>query len=278
MDRTRSFAAPLLALMLLGYAPALLAAPPPPPDGCLSDEDCDDGDLCNGVERCVKPEDRPGRCRPGVGRVCQDLDPCTSDACVANECIHEPIPDCPAATTTSTSTTSTSTVTTTTRPSPPSSLPTPTTSTTGPPSTTTTSTTLPPRACVFPDPAACNDGDACTTDVCTEIGVCVQLPLTGAASVACICDRALPAACQQPLPRRIGRLITRGCRQARRALGLSVSGQRSPLRVADRAFANAAARAVGSGRNGTLDSACADALATLLRDARTRARAARGIR
>ena len=153
MDRTRSLAAPLLALVLLGYAHAPLAAPPPPPDGCLSDDDCDDGDLCNGVERCVKPEDRPGRCRPGVGRVCQDLDPCTSDVCVANECIHEPIPDCPASTTTSTSTTSTTTVTTTT-----SSLPTMTTSTTGPPTTATTSTTLPSRPCVPPDPAACDDG------------------------------------------------------------------------------------------------------------------------
>src|SRR5262245_65335627 len=96
MNRAHSLAGALLALLVVGYAPRLLAAPPfppPPPEGCSSDDECDDGDLCNGAERCVIPEGGVGRCRPGVGKVCQDCDPCTADSFVENEYLHTPAAD-----------------------------------------------------------------------------------------------------------------------------------------------------------------------------------------
>lgn len=291
MHRTQPLAGALLALLIAGYVPRPLAAPPPPPEGgCVSDDDCDDGDLCNGAERCVGPEGL-GRCRRGVAKICRDLDPCTSDSCVANECIHDPIPDCPASTTTSTTaapstttstTTSPSTTTTASTSSTTATLPTPTTSTIDPSTphatTTTTSTTVPGQACTPSDPARCDDGDPCTADSCAEAGTCTHLPLTGVASVACICDRAVPAACQRPLPPRVTRLVARGCRLARQALDLDLaaSRQRPLLRRADRAFTAAAARTIGFERKGALGAECADALAAALRDAGTRARAARG--
>jgi Dictyostelium (slime mold) repeat len=277
MNRAHSLAGALLALLVVGYAPRLLAAPPfppPPPEGCSSDDECDDGDLCNGAERCVIPEGGVGRCRPGVGRVCKDFDPCTADSCVENECLHTPIPDCPATTSTSTTSTTvtTSSTSTTTRPTSTTSTTDPSTSHTT--TTTTTSTTVPGAACSPADAALCDDGDPCTVDSCSEAGTCASLPLGGVASVACTCDRALPAACQQRLPRRITRLITRGCRQARQAVVVAASRQGPMLRRAGRAFGGAA-RALGTGRQRALEPQCAGPLAAALRDARTRALAAR---
>ena len=48
-------------------------APPP----CTTDDDCDDGMLCNGVETC----DATFGCRPGAPPSCDDGIGCTSDAC-----------------------------------------------------------------------------------------------------------------------------------------------------------------------------------------------------
>ncbi len=294
MHRAPALAGSLLALLIVGETPPLRALPPPPPpEGCASAEDCDDGDFCNGAERCVG---RPGFgvCVAGRPRVCRDLDPCTDDACVDNQCVSTPIPDCQPATTTSSpsSTTSSSTTlssttssstTVTTRASTSSTstvtLPATTSTTRSLPqaTTTTTSTTVPRAACTPSDPAGCEDGDPCTVDSCLESGTCAQVPLTGVASVACICDRTLPA-CQQAPPRAVARLVIRGCTRARRAATLAAPRQGVLLRRAGRAFAGAAARALGAARTGRLDPACAEALAATLREARTRATAARGER
>jgi len=69
---------------------------------CLSDEECQDTDLCNGTEKCVK-----GKCVDGVQLVCEfhcdpdkgcvncltdlhcdDVDPDTLDKCQNGECVH----------------------------------------------------------------------------------------------------------------------------------------------------------------------------------------------
>lgn len=67
------------------------------PTGCVGtpiDEglDCDDGDPCNGPDRC-----QSGACLPFLGPIdCDDLDPCTADACdpLSGQCRHTFLPDC----------------------------------------------------------------------------------------------------------------------------------------------------------------------------------------
>jgi len=43
---------------------------------CTSDPDCDDSNVCNGVETCVA-----GFCQPGTSLDCDDANPCTDDSC-----------------------------------------------------------------------------------------------------------------------------------------------------------------------------------------------------
>jgi len=51
-------------------------------------DECDDGDLCNGEERCDPAADDVDEfgCSLGSPLVCDDLDPCTDDFCEGNEC------------------------------------------------------------------------------------------------------------------------------------------------------------------------------------------------
>ncbi len=44
---------------------------------CATDQDCDDGLVCSGLERCID-----GRCWSGRPPVCDDGDPCTVDLCL----------------------------------------------------------------------------------------------------------------------------------------------------------------------------------------------------
>ena len=44
--------------------------PPPPPPQCYTDQDCQDGNFCNGAEVCIA-----GRCLPGTPPVCGDGTP-----------------------------------------------------------------------------------------------------------------------------------------------------------------------------------------------------------
>ena len=80
--------------------------------------------------------------------------------------------------TTSTTTTATVSTTTTTTVAPPTS-----TSSTQP--STTTSTTLPTAAC---DPPDCQDGDACTDDLCDLERGCVHAPRAGFDAISCRLD------------------------------------------------------------------------------------------
>ncbi len=57
---------------------------------CITDADCDDGNVCNGSEICQK-----GTCTAGVPPDCDDRDNCTTDTCDPVEgCKHELIPGC----------------------------------------------------------------------------------------------------------------------------------------------------------------------------------------
>jgi hypothetical protein len=60
---------------------------------CSADADCDDRMRCNGAERCVE-----FGCVAGAAVTCDDMNPCTRDACVeggdAGMCTHAPEPSC----------------------------------------------------------------------------------------------------------------------------------------------------------------------------------------
>jgi subtilisin family serine protease len=55
--------------------------------GCTTNGDCDDGNVCNGLESCVA-----GSCQPGAPLNCNDGNACTSDSCnPATGCVNTPI-------------------------------------------------------------------------------------------------------------------------------------------------------------------------------------------
>ena len=76
-----------LSLLLAFHGPAAAQLT------CLSDHQCADGDLCNGIEHCVA-----GFCVASTAPlVCDDGDPCTNDTCIAAAgCAHADVA-CPAA-------------------------------------------------------------------------------------------------------------------------------------------------------------------------------------
>jgi hypothetical protein len=47
------------------------------PKACAADAECDDGNVCNGTERCLG-----GRCALGAPLVCDDSDACTESVCL----------------------------------------------------------------------------------------------------------------------------------------------------------------------------------------------------
>ena len=59
-------------------------------DACVSDSECDDGDVCNGVETC-----QGGSCAAGTAPDCDDCNVCTVDSChPITGCINVPNPGC----------------------------------------------------------------------------------------------------------------------------------------------------------------------------------------
>lgn len=55
------------------------------PTGCVSDEECDDGDPCNGAEECNFVT---GACVAGSPPSCNDGVDCTVDSCMDGDCVH----------------------------------------------------------------------------------------------------------------------------------------------------------------------------------------------
>jgi hypothetical protein len=62
------------------------------PPFCHSDQECDDGQFCNGRETC---DLETGKCVAGTPPSCDDGDRCTDDRCdpQANACVNVPLPD-----------------------------------------------------------------------------------------------------------------------------------------------------------------------------------------
>ncbi|MFH1108834.1 MAG: DNRLRE domain-containing protein [Planctomycetota bacterium] len=57
--------------------------------GCVDNEDCDDDNVCNGIETC-----QGGSCIAGTPLNCNDGNPCTNDTCNAlSGCAHAPVPN-----------------------------------------------------------------------------------------------------------------------------------------------------------------------------------------
>jgi len=62
-------------------------------DACTSDDDCQDGSFCNGIEQCMR-----GSCFPGRAADCDDGNACTIDECstASNGCVYEIADGCDA--------------------------------------------------------------------------------------------------------------------------------------------------------------------------------------
>ncbi|MBO6937712.1 MAG: hypothetical protein JJ863_22275 [Deltaproteobacteria bacterium] len=62
-------------------------------DACTTDDDCQDGSFCNGIEQCMR-----GSCFPGRAADCDDGNSCTVDECstASNGCVYEIADGCDA--------------------------------------------------------------------------------------------------------------------------------------------------------------------------------------
>lgn len=125
----------------------------------------------------------------------------------------------------------------------------------------------PPPTCA----TGCDDGDACTVDVCVEGTLCVSTPPSGFASVTCTCGRSAPAACGgQAVPAVVGHQRRRLCSRFDRAAAKPTP----PLRRLRREVAalDRATRVLAKARRkGRVSNDCATALDADLRDTHDRA-------
>jgi len=131
---------------------------------CASNLTCQDGDFCNGAERCLA-----GECAPGPPLDCDDGDPCTRDVCeAAVGCAH--IEDaCPASCAGQLDGTRCADGTVCTR-----------------------GDACAGEACVPGPSVACDDGDPCTSEHCDATHGCVYAEeATGPPCVA-TCDGVVP--------------------------------------------------------------------------------------
>lgn len=121
---------------------------------------CDDGNFCTGGDVCTGA----GACQAGSPIVCDDNNPCTTDACSASAsqpCVYTPVPDGTTCTDDSQCTVGDKCVA---------------------------------KACV-PGPAvSCAQGGPCVTTLCDAIVGCTAVPIAAAAATSCgagmVCDGA----------------------------------------------------------------------------------------
>lgn len=155
---------------------------PRPGCSCRRDDQCDDHNVCNGMETCSYCPgcfvyewpccERGSRCAAGVPLECRDGDACTIDGCDAEGgCRYDP-GGC--------STTSTTTATL---------------------SSSTTSTSVPPRPEELCAGDADCEGDSCDGIVRCQDGRCVRdAPPRCFAGVSCVLDDLVIASCQGESP------------------------------------------------------------------------------
>jgi subtilisin family serine protease len=225
---------------------------------------CADQDLCNGTETC-----QSGTCTPGTPLVCDDGDPCTTDACDpkvgcisrsscddANPCTadtcdpstgcqHAPVAD----------------------------------GTACPDHDLCNGTeTCQAGSCAPGEALACADGGACTTASCTARKGCAYAPIEEYTGVACLCAQGLaPSSCAGVSPpRTIDARFARACALVARASTLQ-SSRRAQHVVARSVRMLGAAMKVATrlSQHGRLAPDCASALGGILADAGDRARRVR---
>jgi uncharacterized membrane protein len=132
-----------------------------------------------------------------------------------------------------------------------------------------------PTACTTE--AECPSDDPCVPRSCTS-GRCMNLPLTGLAAAACVCDRAQPAACagvKMPRP------LAKATRSACRVLGGNATKEKKRLKLLARAgksWRSAAKLLSKRGVARKLPDACRAALSQGFTDAWARADRERTVR
>ena len=129
------------------------------PRPCTVDADCDDSMLCNGPETC----DPAFGCRRGAAPACDDAFACTTDSCdaTANACVHTnddaPCDDGLACD--------------------------------GAEACDPSNPVADGMGCVASTPPVCDDGVACTTDLCSETaGGCTTMPMDSACDDGVFCN------------------------------------------------------------------------------------------
>ena len=130
------------------------------------------------------------------------------------------------------------------------------------------------HSCTSGTPVSCDDGDPCTADRCVANVGCAAQPVTGSASVRCVCDRAMPAPCSGvAVPHPVEAALVRSCALIRRATvpGTSTARERKLTGRAAHRFAAGAALTTRAGVKAKLGAACAAALEALLGDDSQRA-------
>lgn len=143
---------------------------------CTSDPDCDDSNVCNGLETCDLGS---GICQPGTVLNCDDGDACTADSCdPAAGCANDVI-SCDDADTCTTDSCD------------------PGSGCANDPivcddDDACTADSCSDGNCVF-DPIGCDDGDACTIDGCDPALGCVSTPINCDDADFCTVDSCDPA-------------------------------------------------------------------------------------
>jgi hypothetical protein len=226
------------------------------PDGTS----CSDQNLCNGTETC-----QAGTCVPGTPLVCDDGNPCTTDSCdpvagcvftyacddgnicttdtcdpVAG-CQHAPVPDgtaCPDQ------------------------------------NLCNGAETCRAGTCTPGAPIVCNNGGECSTSTCDPVIGCQYPPIEGFPGIACLCGQSLAtASCgSTPPPRAVARRFTRACKfVARASLMKNHRRARSLIHQAVQEIGPALKETQRAQKRGVLPLDCANVLAGVLDDTRTRA-------
>jgi hypothetical protein len=138
--------------------------------------------------------------------------------------------------------------------------------------TATTTTTLATGATCTADAECPPDAEPCTVERCAASVGCTSSPVAGFESLACVCRRAYPAACDgSPIPEGVAARRTKACGLIQRA-GTDAKKARKLVGKAAKILRKASKRLT---RAGGLSPACVEAVEAQLTDGAARAAAVR---
>jgi hypothetical protein len=130
--------------------------------------------------------------------------------------------------------------------------------------------------CTGGSPRPCDDGDPCTVDTCEVSTGCVSPERPGFAALACVCERAAPAACAGETPlKSLAKRARRACRIIARADGAPARKRTKLLGRVGALFGRAAKIATKNAGQRGMSEACGAALAERFTDDQSRALAVR---